>query len=45
MVTAAFTIFFGLELFFIRILAIADAGPVCWADVLGRRAGAVLGEH
>ncbi|MER8438211.1 hypothetical protein [Mesorhizobium sp. M1393] len=35
-----FTIFFGLELIFIRILAIAGG----WACVLGRCAGVALGE-
>jgi hypothetical protein len=40
MVTAAFTIFFELELFFIRILAIAR-----WLRrFAGRMAGAALGE-
>jgi len=44
MVTAAFTIFFGLELFFIRILAVAGVGAVCWTRWWGRQAVAALGE-
>jgi hypothetical protein len=40
MVTTVFTIFFGLELLFIRILAIAGG----WACMPRRSAGTALGE-